>query len=203
MKEQKKLTAFEHTLLRQQQAEQEELEQDLTMDRLAQHWEGISNQLEEGIEVLQPTTEKVVPVRYLWRAIAAAAGLLLLTWGYHFYALQQRPSSDIVVVKTPELPLEIKQAEEASFATLREDIQQLQKRDTAQWIAPKTLEALEELEEAYQQMKNELLEDQNGKVLINAMLENLRLRHHILEKSVLQLERIQQHSEEQLNYKEL
>lgn len=200
MKKQKKLSPFERALLREQQAEQEQLEQAFGIEKLAQSWKGIAAAMEEATP---EQAEKVVPIYYLWRAMATAVGLLLLTWGYHFYTLQQVPLATPVANESTLLPPEIQQAEQASFVTLQQDLEQLQKRDTAQWIAPQTLEALQELELAYQQLKQELLEEQNGRILIEEMLENLRLRHHILEQSALQLERIEQLSEQQFNYKEL
>lgn len=201
MKEEKNLTPFERALLREQQAEQEQLEQAFGAEKIAQSWKGVASAMEEASSPEEP--KKVVPIYYLWRVMVTAAALLLLTWGYHFYRIQQLPAPTPIADESNALPLEIQQAEQASFVALQQDLEQLQQRDTAQWIAPQTLEALQELELAYQQLKSELLEEQNGKIVIQEMLENLRLRHHILEQSTLQLERIEQLSENQSNYKEL
>lgn len=199
MKEQKKLTAFERALLCEQQVEQTALEQAFTETNFTKNWEQIEEKL---VETESNTTasnpKQLVPVYYLWRVVAAAVIVLLSTWGYHFYTVAELEQLEVVEVDEPQLPVEIEQAEKASFAALNQTIKILQEQDTAQWIVPHTLDALEELDEAYQQMKNELLVTQNGKVLIEEMRANLRLRHQILEQSTRQLERIQQHSKEQV-----
>lgn len=203
MKEQKNLDPFEQALLRQQKVEQEALEEELNTKDIEQQWAKISGRLEEKTPPV--AAKKAIPTSYLWYAVAALTLLLLLSWGYHFYTAQQIQAVEPVDKEVPaqQLPVELEQAEKAMFANLRQAVEQLQARDTAQWIMPHTLEALEELDEAYQNMKQDLLEDQNGRVLIDAMLANLRLRHQLLEQSVLQLERIQQYSKEQSNYQEL
>lgn len=199
MKEPKKLTAFERALLRGQQAEQAGLEQAFTETNFTKNWAQIEEKLvETESNATTSTPKQLVPVYYLWRVVAAAAVVLLATWGYHFYTITELENLEMVEGSESPLPVEIEQAEQASFAALNQTIKILQEQDTAQWIVPHTLDALEELDEAYQQMKNELLITQNGKVLIEEMLANLRLRHQILEQSTRQLERIQQHSKEQI-----
>ena len=115
---------------------------------------------------------------------------MLLSWGYHFYSL----SPKTIHVEAAQLPTELLQAEQATTVLLQQQIQRLQTQDTAQWIAPQTIATLEELDQAYQTMKQELLQEQNGSVLINAMLDNLQLRYQILHQSVQQLEQLQNQS---------
>lgn len=182
----KELDALEKALWQQQQTEQEALEAQFTDAHLASNWTQVDQQLHTPLT----TPTRVIPLRYFWRTVAGLVGVLLLSWGYHFYSLPQHGQP----VETSLLPTELLQAEKATVVLLQQQIKHLQTQDTAQWIAPQTLAALEELDQSYQAMKQELLQEQNGKILIEAMLKNLQLRYNILQQSVQQLERLQNES---------
>ncbi|WP_291726026.1 hypothetical protein [Bernardetia sp.] len=162
---------------------------------------------------------KTVSLRKFRLVAASLVALLVATLGYHFdtVSVLSHENEQLIsmyeegnvgsweeehqnnVVQTVALPAELVEAENYYTSVIAKEKQELKKKDTENWVTPETIQTLDELDEAYKIMKSDLLEEQNPKVLIDEMLENLKLRKQILDESIQILE--QSNSETHQNNK--
>lgn len=151
---------------------------------------------------------KTVSLRKFWTVAASLTALLVATLGYHLdtVSVLSHENEQLIsmyegegnksweeehqnVVQTVALPAELVEAENYYTSIIAKEKRELKKKDTQNWVTPETIQTLDELDEAYKVMKNDLLEEQNPKILIDEMLENLKLRKQILDESIQILER--------------
>ncbi len=168
----------------------------------------IASTLETQKENLPVT--KTVSLRKFWTVAASLTALLVTTFLYQADTISMLTAENEELASVHEeneqgnfdnnnnnrnyaqnvsLPAELIEAENYYSSIIAKDKKELKKKDTENWVTPETIQTLDELDEAYKVMKSDLLEEQNPKILIDEMLNNLKLRKQILEESILILEK--------------
>ena len=101
---------------------------------------------------------------------------------------KEENKNEQVYSQNVSLPAELLEAENYYTSIISKDKKELKKKDTENWVTPEAIQTLDELDEAYKVMKTDLLEEGNPKILIDEMLNNLKLRKQILDESMQILE---------------
>jgi hypothetical protein len=157
---------------------------------------------------------KTVSIRKFWTVAASLTALLITTFMYQADTISMLTEENEELISTYEengmrgfdeefeenlegnnysqnasLPAELIEAENYYTSIIAKEKKELKKKDTQNWVTPETIQTLDELDEAYQAMKSDLLQEQNPKKLVDEMLENLKLRKQILDESIQILEK--------------
>lgn len=157
---------------------------------------------------------KTVSIRKFWTVAASLTAILITTLGYNLETISMLTAENEQLTSMYEengmrgfdensdnylegnnysqnvsLPAELIEAENYYTSIIAKDKKELKKKDTENWVTPETIQTLDELDEAYKVMKSDLLEDQNPKMLVDEMLNNLKLRKQILDESIEILEK--------------
>ncbi|WP_338759803.1 hypothetical protein WAF17_12345 [Bernardetia sp. ABR2-2B] len=169
-----------------------------------------STSLEKRNQENTPAT-KTVSIRKFWTVAASLTALLVTTFLYQADTISMLTEENDELIsmyeengsrgfdeniegegqnyaQTVSLPAELIEAENYYTSIIAKDKKELKKKDTQNWVTPETIQTLDELDEAYKVMKSDLLEEQNPKVLVDEMLNNLKLRKQILDESIQILE---------------
>jgi len=154
---------------------------------------------------------KTVSIRKFWTVAASLIAILITTLGYNLETISVLTHENEELIskyegngmsgfdentdeeenysQTISLPAELIEAENYYTSIIAKEKMALKKKDTQNLLAPETIQTLDELDEAYQVMKSDLLGEQNPKKLIDEMLDNLKLRKQILDESIQILEK--------------
>ncbi len=158
---------------------------------------------------------KTVSIRKFWTVAASLTALLITTFMYQADTISMLTEENEELISMYEeseerfeenfdedgsnynssysqnasLPAELLEAENYYTSIIAKDKRELKKKDTQNWVTPETIQTLDELDEAYKVMKTDLLEEGNPKILIDEMLNNLKLRKQILDESIQILEK--------------
>lgn len=153
---------------------------------------------------------KTVSLRKFWTVAASLTALLVTTFMYQLDTISVLTHENEELASMYEgngmsgfnednednenysqnvsLPAELIEAESYYTSVIAKEKTNLKKKDTENLLAPETIQTLDELDEAYQVMKSDLLGEQNPKKLVDEMLNNLKLRKQILDESIEILE---------------
>ncbi len=153
---------------------------------------------------------KTVSIRKFWTVAASLTALLITTFMYQLDTISVLTHENEELISMYEgngmsgfdennednenysqnvsLPAELIEAENYYTSVIAKEKTNLKKKDTENLLAPETIQTLDELDEAYQVMKSDLLGEQNSKKLVDEMLNNLKLRKQILDESIEILE---------------
>jgi hypothetical protein len=154
---------------------------------------------------------KTVSIRKFWTVAASLTALLVTTFMYQMDTISMLTAENEELISMYEgngmsgfdenneengnysqnvsLPAELIEAENYYTSIIAKEKTTLKKKDTENLLAPETIQTLDELDEAYQVMKSDLLGEQNPKKLVDEMLDNLKLRKQILDESIEILEK--------------
>ena len=182
-----------------------------------------STSLETRPESMSPAT-KTVSLRKFWTVAASLTAILITTFMYQADTISMLTEENEELISMYEdneergfdedgneqnynsnysqnvsLPAELLEAENYYTSIIAKEKKELKRKDTENWVTPETIQTLEELDEAYQVMKNDLLEEQNPKILVDEMLNNLKLRKQILDESIQILEKANSSNSENNN----
>lgn len=171
-----------------------------------------SSSLETRNQETRPAT-KTVSLRKFWTVAASLTALLVTTFMYHVDTISVLTHENEELISMYEengmrgfdenfegdegqgyaqnvsLPAELIEAENYYTSIIAKEKKKMKKKDTENWVTPETIQTLDELDEAYQAMKSDLLQEQNPKKLVDEMLNNLKLRKQILDESIQILEK--------------
>lgn len=157
----------------------------------AETWSKIQNELNQSPEKKDHT--------WLWKV--AAAVFLCLSVGL---AVERTMKMDIELVaeashaagKSPSAELtEVEGYYIQLITQKREEIKSV--IDTKGFVDNALLEDMDQLDQMYLKLKDDLTRNENDERLINAMIRNLQLRVEILNKQLKVLERISKHEEDE------
>lgn len=137
---------------------------------------------------LNTKRESIIPE---WMRYAASV-LLLMGLGWTIFqagvnsGIDQEAESQTVASIMPAELLEVEQFFSASVANKKAELENLAAADGNPEIQS-VLSELEELEDQYEELKQELMINTGNERIVNAMIENYRLRLEVLEKLLMKL----------------
>lgn len=148
-----------------------------------------------------PPKQKKIP---LWTIARVAASVLIVVASYLYFVNNGEQQTTITVAETsqPEQAYgEIKEAEMYYSAQIDEAQQELfMVLDDQPQLKKDIQKELEELNKAYKELENDLMDNTNNEEIIEYMIQNYRLKLEILKDMLQQIKQARNYEEEEDDY---
>lgn len=165
-------------------------------------WEKLNENLDGGKNGKSKTDRKIIRLRqqFLWAA-AAAVALLFVSVGLWFQLNSQQPNEQLAQANSPEEVVENAPVDPAEVLNMIPEMRAVKaefSEDLGQYLKAlkafpeaeeDVLEELRELDEHFKNLTEELGNDYSSEEVVEAMIENYRLKLYILERTLGQLKR--------------
>lgn len=165
-------------------------------------WEEIESRLDTEKPVVHTKVRKLNFTTVHW---AAAALLLLLTASVVLNVKQQQMLSESPVASAEvgdpmkEIAPELYELQQQYFPVISARLNELHSLNPGQYNLGNIDQELEDLEVSYEELRKTLLTEQASEMIINSMIENLKIRADILNSYLETIQKIKNENHETVN----
>ncbi len=148
-------------------------------------------EIDEKLDKLSGVTKIVAQERSLWPRIAAAVALVLaatvvLLWQLSKPASQSHPTLSMVSVEMAE-------TEQYYAMMISEKMSEIEAN--GKWIDQEVIGDLKALDQAYNELRNDLTDNMDNEGVINAMIINYKIKLEVLDRILAQIKEAKNEAE--------